>query len=164
MELSVDIRRRTAQDLLAAAGPLAIRVVAGARTEADDVDRVIALADELLGHYPVVGMLVIVEHGSPIPDGEVRRHMRQAAAHLGQRAVVAFALEGLGFWASTALAVATGLMQFAGNSVMADTNLRVLLDRLALDLVGVDPQALFEICEGLRRELAGASASSQLFG
>ena len=52
----------------------------------------------------------------------------------------------------------------SGNSVMADTNLRVLLDRLALDLVGVDPQALFEICEGLRRELAGASASSQPFG
>ncbi|NVB37341.1 hypothetical protein G6O69_05825 [Pseudenhygromyxa sp. WMMC2535] len=152
----LQIHHRTDAEVLAEYGALVIRAIDGAPTEIEDVDRASDLIDELLERRANIGVLVIVEHGSPAPTPECMRHMRRRSQPRAERLVVGFAMLGLGFWAKAALHLTQVAVQAMNMSMFAGTELRPVVEGMSRELVGLDPATILALCEQLRAELAAA--------
>ncbi len=131
-------------------GPILIRVVATAPTEREVLDFAAARFDETLERYSAVACLVVTEHGTPLPSGDALRYVRERYDLYGERLVMAYAVLGLGFWAGTAVRLGAALVRASGHTALLDTPLERVCERLSLELVGVDPQALLARVEQLR--------------
>lgn len=155
MELRVHYRGDG--DIVAELGPLLLRVVNGVETTHETVDRLIASLDRLLARWSIVGVLVLVEHGTPKPASEVRRRVDEALGSHGQRIVIGYAFLGLGFWTADAREFAAERAAL-GMTVFAAGTVRELVTRVSLELVGVDPELIVRSCEQLRSELAAENS------
>ena len=159
MELRVDYRGEG--EIAAELGPLMLRVVNGVATTHESVDRLIAMLDRLLVRWPMVGVLVIVEHGTPKPVPEVRRRVDEELSRYGDQLVIGYAFLGLGFWTADAREFATERAASIGGTVFAASSVRELASRASLEMVGVDAELVERSCEQLRAELGRAVASKR---
>lgn len=151
MELRVDYRGEG--ELVAELGPLMLRVLNGIETTHESVDRLIATLDRLLDRWTLVGVLVLVEHGTPKPSPEIRRRVDDDLRRYGDRIVIGYAFLGLGFWTVDAREFAVERAAALGTTVFAAGSVRELATRTSLELVGVDPELVERSCEQLRSEL-----------
>lgn len=150
MELRVDYRADG--EIVAELGPLLLRVVNKVETTHESIDRLVALLERLLARWPLVGVLVLVEHGTPQPAPEIRQRADEAMCRHADRLVIGYAFLGLGFWTADARGFAAARTSL-GLTVFAAATVPELVSRVSLELVGVDPGLIERSCEQLRAEL-----------
>lgn len=139
-------------EIVAELGPVLLRVVNEVETTHESIDRLTAVLDALTARWPLVGVLVLVEHGTPKPAPEIRRRADEVMCSYGDRLVIGYAFLGLGFWTADARGFATDRAAL-GLSVFAAGSVHELVSRVSLELVGVDPELIERSCEQLRAEL-----------
>ncbi|KIG18445.1 hypothetical protein DB30_00730 [Enhygromyxa salina] len=154
MRSSLRIHKRSAGEILAQLGPVVIRVVGCAKTPLARVPELYGFVDQVLSEYPIVAMLIVVEHGAPVPDEDVRRSIDVQLQARADKLVVGYALLGLGFWAERARAFADHRIRLEGCTILVDISLSALIQRLALEFVGIDPDQLTQVVEQLRTQVA----------
>ena len=154
VELRVDYRGDG--EIAVELGPLMLRVLNGIETTHESVDRLIAMLDRLLARWPLVGVLVLVEHGTPRPSPEIRRRVDDELRRYGDRIVNGYAFLGLGFWTADAREFAVERAAALGVTVFAASSVRELAIRVGLEMVGVDAELLERSCEQLRAELGSS--------
>ena len=125
--------------MVAELGPLFLRVINGVPTTHEDVDRLVAILDRMLLRWPLVALLVVVEHGSPSPSPEIRRRVDDELRRYGERIVIGYAFLGLGFWTVDAREWATERATTLGVPVFVASDVGELASQVSLELVGVDP-------------------------
>ncbi|NJK31740.1 MAG: hypothetical protein HC927_04585 [Deltaproteobacteria bacterium] len=145
--MDVEVRYADAGQVLATCGSLMMRIVDGGRTELVDVDRALALFDELAETVDHVGVLIVVHHDSPTPPLPVLRYMASSGARLYQRGVMVCVVLGLGFWAMTAQRSLMILASFAGTRVLIESNLEAAAERLAGTVPGLEPNTVLRAYE-----------------
>ena len=132
-----------------------IRVCDGGRTEIADLERVEALFDELLASKPVIGMLLVFTHDTPLPSPATQRHAAAGLLRLRGRVMVATATVGLGFWATSFRAGLDAVFRALGGGVVVETRVEAAAERLAGELIGIDAEGLVAVYERLWAELTG---------
>lgn len=156
--MDLRIHHHTEVELVAEAGPLFLRILNGAVTTNTCVDRLLKQLDDMLERWPIVAIIVVVEHGTPHATPEIRRRVDTDLRRYGDRIVVGYALLGLGFWGVDAKQFGAERAAELATEVYVESSLVALAGRLAFDLVGVDPGVIVSTCEQLRAELGlGAS-------
>jgi hypothetical protein len=146
------VHHRSAGEIVAELGPVLLRLVNGVETTHESIDRLAALLDSLVARWPLVGALILVEHGTPTPALEIRRRADEVMSSHGDRLVIGYAFLGLGFWTADARGFAAERAAL-GLSVFAAGTVHELVSRVSLELVGVDPELIERSCEQLRAEL-----------
>lgn len=152
------IRYRGDGEMVAELGPLFFRVINGVSTTHADVDRLVATLDSMLERWPLVAVLVAIEHGTPSPSAEIRRRVDDELRRYGDRIVIGYALLGLGFWTVDARGWARERATTLGVPVLVENGVRELASRVGLELVGVDPDQVVEGFGRLRAALGLRSA------
>ncbi len=150
--MQLEVAYRSAQEIYGIWGPVVLRIIDGATTEPADIDRLHALLEQALREWPTVGMLLISHHGSPNPSLTTMRYSANVMAEIQDRMVVGVAPLGLGFWAETSRATVSVLMQLVRSTVTLGSSTEAVARKLALELVGIDPDGLAAACELLERE------------
>lgn len=153
------VHRLDSGQALATVGPILIRVIADAPTDTADFDQISAIADELLTRWSLIGMWVVVHHGAPIPSGPVRRYGGRMLKPYGERVTIAYALLGLGFWASMAAGASMALSKLAGVPSSLATTLERSAAQLCMDLIGIDPGRLLAAHDELFARMQAAKAA-----
>lgn len=139
----LDIKHHSDTQVYATWGPVLIRIVDGAATEPPDMDRLHVLFLELLDEWPTIGMLLIAHHGNPIPSLTTLRYANQLMGDLDDRLVVGIALLGLGYWAEASRAAINVLTRLVrGNTYILANSVESAVDKMALELVGLDREQL----------------------
>jgi hypothetical protein len=156
MRSSLRIHSRTPGEIVAQLGPVVIRVVGGYETTEASILGLFDVIAEVLREHPVLAMLVVVEHGSPVPTGEVRRCIDEQLTNYADCVITGYAMLGLGFWAQQARDFAQDRTRLEGCTILVDIELARLVERLASELVGIDAEQLIEVAQQLRAELASA--------
>ncbi|MFO7562454.1 MAG: hypothetical protein R6X02_07410 [Enhygromyxa sp.] len=151
--MDLRIRYRSEGEMVAELGPLFLRVINGVATTYEDVERLVATLDRMLTRWPLVGVLVVVEHGSPSPSPEIRRRVDEELRRYGDRIVIGYAFLGLGFWTVDAREWASERAASLGVPVFVTTDLPELARRASFELVGVDPGLVVQGFERLRAAL-----------
>lgn len=151
------IHQRTDQEVVAQLGAVVMRVIGAKKTtQVPTVAHTLELfelVEQALLDYPIVATLIVVEHGARVPGGEVRRCIDDHLRKYADRMVTGYALLGLGFWAQQARDFAANRARMEGCTILVDISLPRLTERLAQELIGIDPEQLAEVCEQLRGEL-----------
>ena len=150
---ALDVRHHDANEITALWGPVVIRMVDGAATEPRDIDRVGLLLEEAIERSPTIGMLTIAHHGTPIPSVATLRYSKQVMGSLEDRLVVGIALLGLGFWAEAGRASVEFLSRIAmrRSTFTLGDSIEVVVERMALELVGLECEQLCTACVELER-------------
>jgi hypothetical protein len=141
--MAPEIRYRSSQEICATWGAVVIRICDGVRTEIDDLVRVQALFDELLEHHRAIGMLMVFTHETPLPTPATQRHAVSSMRQYNDKLVLSVAMLGLGFWANSfrvALDAIAGMLGHGTISISATAE--TAAQRLAMELIGIDPDAL----------------------
>lgn|GEM_PF-2330334 len=157
--MDLHIHYRSDREIVAEAGPLFFRVVNGVETDQAAVDRLVMVLDQLLERRPTVGMIAIIEHGTPTPTPEIRQRVDTELRRYGDRLVVGYALLGLGFWAFDANEFAASRAANTDAPVFAERSVAKLAGRMAAELIGLDADAVARSCEQLRASLGLVAAS-----
>lgn len=153
------MHHQTSGERLVTRGPLMVRVLDGGPTTVEDVDLACELIERMLQQYPAIALLVIVEHGTPVPSLAVRRYSAERFGSHGDRLLLGVCMLGLGFWAKTAFNSMTFALRFTGAmTVLLDTNLEKFAGQLAYELVGLDPDDLVALFEQQRAQLQAQRA------
>jgi hypothetical protein len=134
---------------IASYGPVLIRVITTAPTDAALLDELRRLTESALERWPMIGIWVVVHHGAPFPDGEVRRHVERDLRPLRDRLCMVVSLLGLGFWAVTAVSVSSMLAKLIGQPALTETSVENGANRLGRELIGVDAEKLAVIHDEL---------------
>lgn len=154
MSFAIQYASRT--ELVACGGQVVVRLVEGHWTESADIDRLVAVIDEALGEAPAGGLFQVFFQGSPPLTSKVRRYAAQALDVHGERLVCVFVVEGLGFWKSSLGEAIDGFAKLSERSgVMLESSLEAGARRLALELVGLNPEALRDSCLDLQAHMRG---------
>jgi hypothetical protein len=140
-------------EMVAELGPLFLRVINGVPTTHADVDRLVETLDRMLDRWPLIAVLVAVEHGSPSPTAEIRRRVDDELRRYGDRIVIGYALLGLGFWTVDAREWATERAATLGLPVVVANDIRELASQVSLELIGVDPELIVRGISQLRAAL-----------
>lgn len=149
----VHVHRQVPGELLVSHGPVIVRYLDGGPTTTGDVDHACRVFDDMLERHPAIAVLVVVEHGTPVPPAAVSSYIAERFGAYDDRAVFGVCMLGLGFWSSAAYAAMTMIVRLLGRStVVLDTNLEAAASRMALELVGLDPKQLVDFCEQLRSQ------------
>jgi hypothetical protein len=157
--VDLHIHYRSDRELVAEGGPLFFRVVNGVETDQAAVDRLVTVLDQLLERRPTVGMIAIIEHGTPTPTPEIRERVDTELRRYGDRIVVGYALLGLGFWATDANEFAAARAAIMDAPVFAERSVTKLASRMAAELIGLDADAVVRSCEQLRASLGLVAVS-----
>jgi hypothetical protein len=147
--VELQIHRLDGGHAIASFGPVLIRVITTAPTDPAIIDELARLTELTLGRWPMCGMWVVVHHGAPIPDGDVRRHAGRVLGPFRERQCVVYSLLGLGFWSSAAIAVSIVLAKLIGQRPLISTTVEAGAERLGLELIGVDAEKLAAIHDEL---------------
>jgi hypothetical protein len=134
---------------VASFGPVLLLVITTAPTSTAVIDELARLSGVALARWPMVGVWIVVHHGAPIPDAEVRRHIGRVMSPFRDRQSVVLSLLGLGFWSSTAIAVSTVISRMIGQRPMIETSVEDGAERLGLEMIGVDAEKLAVIHDEL---------------
>ena len=145
------VRYQTTREIYAIWGPIVLRLIDGASTEPADIDRVHALLLEVLEQQPSCGMLLIAHHGSPSPSLATMRYSNAVMSDIKDRLVVGIALLGLGFWAETSRATTSALMRLTRSNVALESTPGSAAQRMAMELIGIDPNRLLQACDDLEQ-------------
>ena len=156
--VDLEIRTIATDEAVAVLGPIVIRVIVGAPTDVACLDRLHLITQELLQRWPVAGMWIVVHHGSPIPDGETRRHAGQIFSPYAERLAIGYALLGLGFWSGAAIAVTRVLARLMRQPTLIDTSVEASAQRMAMEVVGLDPSEFVAVHERLLDDIHRARA------
>jgi hypothetical protein len=141
--VQMQVRYQTDREICATRGPVVIRICDGIQTELDDLLRVEKLFDELLETHADIAILLVLTHGTPLPDAAVHRYAMESAQGFGDRVVLCVALLGLGFWASTVRATMGAFTRvLRRGNVWLEGSVERAIERLTTELVGIDPDAL----------------------
>jgi hypothetical protein len=141
---------------IASFGPVIFLVITTATTSIAVVDEIARLSGIAVTRWPMVGIWVVVHHGAPIPDTEVRRHMGRVLSPFRDRQSVVLSLLGLGFWTGAAIAASTVIAKLIGQRPMIETSVEDGADRLGLELIGVDAEKLAVIHDELLEAIQNA--------
>lgn len=137
-----------------------VRVLDGGQTTIEDVDAACELIERMLAQYPAIALVVIVEHGTPVPVLGVTRYTAERFGAYGDRLLLGACMLGLGFWARTAFTSMTRAVRLTSAvTVVLETSLESFARQLASELVGLDPGALVALFEQQRAELRTQRAS-----
>ena len=148
----LDIKHQSDTQVYATWGPVLIRIADGAPTEPPELDRLHALFLELLDEWPTIGMLLVAHHGNPIPSLAALRYANARMGDLDERLVVGIALLGLGYWAEASRAAINVLTRLVrGNTFMLAGSVESAVDKMALELVGLDREQLVLAAAELER-------------
>jgi hypothetical protein len=148
----LEIKHHGDKQIYATWGPVLIRIADGAATDPQEIDRSHALCLGLLDEWPTIGSLLIAHHGLPIPSLATLRYARQLMAGIEDRMVVGVTLLGLGFWAEGARATASLFARLIrGNTLVLAGSVESAVERMAFELVGIDPEQLHSACTELER-------------
>jgi hypothetical protein len=134
---------------IASFGPVLIRVITSARTDAASLDELARLCEGALARWPMIGIWVVVHHGAPIPDSDVRRYAGRVLRPHSDRTCAVFSLLGLGFWSSAAIAVSKVFAKMLGQQPRINTSVEEGAEQLGLELIGVDAEKLAVIYDEL---------------
>ena len=152
--MRLEIRYRGEREICATWGAVVTRICDGVRTEIDDLIRVNALFEELLQQRPAIGMLLVFTHGTPLPTPATQRFAITAMRELDDKLVLSVAALGLGFWADALRAsIATIARIVAGSTIAIEHSVEAAAQRLAAELIGIDPDALLGVYRQLWAEL-----------
>jgi hypothetical protein len=139
----MQLRYQTDREICATLGAVVIRICDGNRTELDDLVRVEKLFEELLETHANIALLLVVTHGTPLPDAAVHRYSMEATQGYGDRLVLSVALLGLGFWASTVRATMGAFTRvLRRGNIWLEGSVERAIERLTGELVGIDADAL----------------------
>jgi hypothetical protein len=160
-DAALDVRHQVANEICAIWGPVVIRLVDGARTEPSDIDRVRVMLEELIDHWPTIGMLTIAHHGTPLASVATMRYSMQRMGNLEDRLVVGIALLGLGFWADAGRTTVEFMTRLANrrNTFMLGNSVESVVDRMAFELVGLEREQLCSAYDELERRFRPARAA-----
>jgi hypothetical protein len=148
------VHHQTSGERLVTRGPLMVRVLDGGPTSVEDVDSACELIERMLAHYPAIVLVVIVEHGTPVPSLAVRRYTAERFGSYGDRLLLGVCMLGLGFWAKAALNSMTAALRFtSAMTVLLETNLESFAQQVTNELVGLDPVDLVGLFEQQRAHL-----------
>jgi hypothetical protein len=134
---------------IASFGPVLIRVITSSSTDVAMLDDLAGLCEGALARWPMIGIWVIVHHGAPIPDGDVRRHAGRVLRPYRDRTCAVFSLLGLGFWSSAAIAVSKVFAKMLGQQPRINTSVEDGAEQIGLELIGVDAEKLAVIHDEL---------------
>jgi len=149
------IHHRSDGEVAAELGPLLLRVVRGGSTTDEAVDRLVEMLEGMLARWPAVGVLIIVEHGTPRPTPEIRRRVDAVLRRHGERVVIGYAFLGLGFWSFEAREFAAERAAALGEPVFVEVDVEQLARRMSLELVGIDPERIVRTVAQLQADLVG---------
>jgi hypothetical protein len=145
------------EQAVATIGPIVVRIITRARTEIDDLDRLVMLVDRTLERSPMAGIWIVAHHGAPVPDPPARRHAGRVFRPYGDRLCIAYSLLGLGFWASAATAATITLSKLIGMRSPIETTVEGGAGRLCMELIGVDPTRLIAAHDELLKRIKALS-------
>jgi hypothetical protein len=152
--VQTQLRYQTDREICATWGPIVIRICDRAPTEIHDLLRVQKLFDELLETHAHIAILLVVTHGTPLPDGATHRYSMESAQAYGDRLVLSVAVLGLGFWASTVRAtMGTFTRVLRRGNIWLEGSVERAIERLTGELVGIDADALMAAYKQLWDEL-----------
>jgi hypothetical protein len=142
LAVELQIHRLDSGHAIANFGPVLILVITTAETDAALIDELARQTEHTLSSWPMCALWVVVHHGTPIPDGEVRRHTGRALRPFRERQCVVFSLLGLGFWASAAIAACMVFAKLIGQRPLIESSVEAGAERVGLELIGVDAEKL----------------------
>ncbi|HLT38910.1 MAG TPA: hypothetical protein VK034_21650 [Enhygromyxa sp.] len=157
--MELDIHRLSAAEAMATLGPVFCRVVRTAQSELSDIDEVKSIIDKVLERWPTAGGFVIVHHGAPVPSAPVRRASSRMFEAYGDRLVMCHVMLGLGFWASAARVATIAITGLMGNPAPIETSVEAGAQRLATELIGIDPAKLVALHDDLLARMTTSGAS-----
>jgi hypothetical protein len=152
----VDLRLhyQTDREICATWGPVVIRICDGVRTEMEDLLRVQKLFEELFTAHKTVAMLLVFMHETPLPDAQTQRYAMESMLVYKDRVILSVAALGLGFWASAMNSALSMIVRVAGpGNMFLETSVERAAERLALELVGLDAEALVAVYQQLWDQL-----------
>jgi hypothetical protein len=154
--VEVQVHREVPGEYLVSRGHVLVRFLDGGSTTLEDIDFACELFDRMLERHSAIAVLAVIEHGTPVPPHAVRVYNGERFGSYGDRVVIGVCMLGLGFWAKAAYAAVTMIMRFSSKktTTVLETNLEALASRMALELVGLDPEGLVEFCEQIRSQRA----------
>ena len=155
----LQIRRVCGADAVATLGPVGVRVVRTAPTALADIDEAKQIFDELLEGWPVIGALIVVHHGAPVPTGPVRRYARKAFGSYGDRLIMSHVMLGLGFWAAAGRAAVKTITGWTGHPAPLESTVEAGAERLSTELIGVDPATLIAAHDQLLAQMQVSGTS-----
>lgn len=159
--VELEVRYRTTQEICATLGPVVIRICDRAPTEVADIDRVEQLFDELLETHKNIALLLVLTHGTALPDSVGQRRAKESMHRYADRLVGVVALLGLGFWASAVRTTLSAIIRMVRQESFAlEGSVEEAIERLTMELVGLDGEALLRAYELLWAELTQLQASS----
>lgn len=149
----LEIKHLSDTQIYATWGPVLIRIADGATTEPPEMDRLHMLFLELLDEWPTIGMLLVAHHGNPIPSITALRYANTLMGDLDDRLVIGIALLGLGYWAEASRAAINVLTRLVrGNTYLLAGSVESAVDKMALELVGLDREQLCRVAAELEHQ------------
>lgn len=109
------------EQVLVSRGPLIMRIIERAHTEAGDVDRVFELAQRVARVHGEVGVMIVSHHGAPVPGPASLRYMAQTIPRMRELGASVFVMLGMGFWSMAAQRSIIALADLAGMPVPVTT-------------------------------------------
>jgi hypothetical protein len=153
--MEVHVHRQVPGELLVSRGAVLVRYLDGGATTIEDVDFACGVFDRMLEQHRAIAVMVVVEHGTPLPPVSVGNYTAERFGAYTNRVVFGVCMLGLGFWAGAAHTTMTLMMRILGKStIVLDTNLEAAASRMALEFVGLDAQELVAFCKQLRSQRA----------
>lgn len=141
-------------------GPIVCRIINTAPTTPARLDELATHIGATLARSPVAGLWIVAHHDAPIPDRPTRRYAGRVFDPFKDRLSVAYALLGLGFWSSAAVAASLALSKFMGVRATIETSVERSAEQLCMDLIGVDPARLVAVHSDLLARIEAASRES----
>jgi hypothetical protein len=145
-----EIRYHSSQEICATWGAVVIRICNGVRTEIDDLMRMEALFDELLETRSAIGMLLVFTHGTPWPTAATQRYAMNSMRVYDGKLVLGVAMMGLGFWANSFRGTLDTITRVVrGGTIAIEGSAEAAAQRLSMELIGLDPEALLGVYRDL---------------
>jgi hypothetical protein len=149
----LQVHYRSDGEIVAEVGPLLLRAINGAATTHESVEHLFTLVERLLVRWPIIAVLVVVEHGTPRPTPEIRHRIDEALRRYSERIVMGYVFLGLGFWTVDAREFAADRAATLPMPVFVELGVHELATRIGRELLGVDPELIERSFEQLRAEL-----------
>lgn len=153
MAVKLEIHELGEHAACATVGCVILRIIDGALTEVDTIDRFMTHAEAVLARAHFTGLWIVVNHGSPPPTLGVARHAaRRLNAH-GERQTTVYSMLGIGFWVAAARRTTVILNKLLRSPSFIEDTVEAGARRLAMELVGVNSDELIEAHDRLRAKM-----------
>ena len=156
--MTLEIHSLDGREAIATIGSVVLRVIDGAPTDTDVLDRFAARTQRVLERSSFVGMWIVVHHGSPPPTMAVSRYAARVLEAQAHRSSTVYSMLGLGFWAATARAATSMVNTMLRSSSHVEDSVEAGAARLAQELVGLNSDELVAGYELVRTKMLQAQA------